>query len=1122
MSHHPSMLCAAMLAAALVVATSAAAQPVNPRQIKAIHIPADANAGETRAADLLQEKLQQYYELALDIVEGAPAAGAPAILVGRAAVQAGMIAPEELEAVKHDGYVLKAEGSRLAAAGYARQGTVYAAWALLWRLGLRLYPWASGADDGTAVVFEPVPGGLVAPFNVSDKPFFEHRDLRGHIDRGRWGGTLREYTLGDPSQAANQDLFGRDGQQRKPGYTKYTLDGGDWTDWFHTAAYLIPRDIYYETDSEYFAIHDGKRIPPSRYARSAICTSHPDVVRISTERFLEWVDIQRDRRIFCVVPADTGMCECDTCLAADPLPGQNTDRMLTWVNAVARAAKAKYPDKVILTAAYIGTVNPPVREKPESNVVVMYCPWFWDSRATSDVSLDSPLNVTAMKEFMAWVMRFPGQVGAYDYPVACVWGTAERVKLYARHGVRMIYFNGPQGDLLQWINSQLLWDPFQDTEKLQDEYVQAFYGPAAEPMGDYLRLRRAAIEEHAEHGRPVFYQRGGLPGAVGSEYARAAKSSLGRAVALAEGADLKTQARVLGDVLAGLRELLGVTHPVTGNPGARSSADVYKDDLQQYVALSQLYVRKCEELELRFVARQYRTAFQDAMSGLGITLPEADEKDLFDKTLAALGELLAQSLAAEPPTTQPDPKTVTVRFDGPHEDAKWLSDGTQARLVQPPTMVSIGMPEEDDMGGVGIDARLSRLPTIPKGNITIHAGRFYAERVFDEPLDVTGCFFLDLHLLASHDVPVTIYVDNLHSDFHLHAGEQIVRIDLRNFGTDERFDWRKWSKLERIGIDIWPQDNYYPFPQVHDTDVTLISLTVGNQLPTPERLPHRGKAIWLSQFRSNVPHGVAVPRERYDELMQRQQYKHVGLDYGSKHLHEGFRTFTEHRAVSPIYGIVTSVNAEPAELEAARELQRLLAKGAGVTLPVQPLRPPARPDANVIVLGEAARAARRVTDMELAYVGPEGFVINAHNGGIAIAGPDAAGTAHGVARYLEDHGVRFYRPEAPHTRPLRRGMLHELYTLERPFFKQRPVTGGWQLKAQGPAGRESPAGRPDAAAVGKLAEAIKDAARRGEDSVPRSVIADAERSALSRYVAAKLLWDPFADATRMVREFPAG
>jgi hypothetical protein len=52
-----------------------------------------------------------------------------------------------------------------------------------------------------------------------------------------------------------------------------------------------------------------------------------------------------------------------------------------------------------------------------------------------------------------------------------------------------------------------------------------------------------------------------------------------------------------------------------------------------------------------------------------------------------------------------------------------------------------------------------------------------------------------------------------------------------------------------------------------------------------------------------------------------------------------------------------------------------------------------------------------------------------------------------------------------------------------------------------------------------LARAIKDVARSGHRELPSSLLAEADRSPLSRYVAAKLLADPFADATRLIREF---
>jgi len=53
-----------------------------------------------------------------------------------------------------------------------------------------------------------------------------------------------------------------------------------------------------------------------------------------------------------------------------------------------------------------------------------------------------------------------------------------------------------------------------------------------------------------------------------------------------------------------------------------------------------------------------------------------------------------------------------------------------------------------------------------------------------------------------------------------------------------------------------------------------------------------------------------------------------------------------------------------------------------------------------------------------------------------------------------------------------------------------------------------------------IARDIKDAARAGRTSVPEALLESADRSALSRYVAARLMRNPFDDATRMIREFP--
>jgi hypothetical protein len=343
---------------------------------------------------------------------------------------------------------------------------------------------------------------------------------------------------------------------------------------------------------------------------------------------------------------------------------------------------------------------------------------------------------------------------------------------------------------------------------------------------------------------------------------------------------------------------------------------------------------------------------------------------------------------------------------------------------------------------------------------------------------------------------------------------------MRNFDREGRFTYADWDKkIRRIGFDIWPQDNYYPYPPAHDARIVFLSMTARGRTPTPQLLPHPGTAIWLSQFRPNLPRGVTVPRDLYDRYLQRQRYRHVGLDYGSRWISERFRTFTEHRAVTPIYAIVTGPSPSAEEMETAEKLSAVLGRMFGVRLPINPPGVALGPNTgNVLLLGdEACLAARRITRAELKHAGPEGFVINAYQGRVAIAGTAPAGTSQGTARYLEDHGVRFLARDRITVPRRANDFLHELYLLDWPFFPRSPIRSMWEA-AETDGSAPAPASK-GAARARALARRLKRAARAGARTVPASVSSEINASPLSRYVAAKLLWDPFADASRLIREF---
>jgi hypothetical protein len=584
--------------------------------------------------------------------------------------------------------------------------------------------------------------------------------------------------------------------------------------------------------------------------------------------------------------------------------------------------------------------------------------------------------------------------------------------------------------------------------------------------------------------------------AIGEEYFWKLFELLRESETLADQADEGMQIRILADVCREMYPLLAATHPQTGSPNLRCDTESYRKDIEHYFNLSERVVESCERLKLSGLAKQYRTAFNV--------------------------DALLESLTEAPKLEAPTVRSVTVNFDSADEPCNWLSDGTQKRLISPVEMTDLTAPSGEKLPGVRIKAPLSELPVIPHGNINIHAGRFYAERVFKDPVKVEGCHFVDLHLHASSDVPVTIYMNDLHSDFLLHAGEQIVRIDLRNFAISDQFDWRKWSQIHRLSIDIWPHDNYYPYPQTKDVKITLLSLKASNHKPTAALLPHKGKVIWLSQFRANIPHQIAVPEELFDKFMQRQKYSHPGLDHGSKYLHEGFRTFTEHRAVSPIFAILT-IGADEVEQKVAQGLQHYLAEMFGVYLPIDPtgLRSETNMGNAIFVGKEACLASGWVQQKELDYVGAGGFVVHAWQGRIALAGADVKGTSAAAGRYLEDYFARFYAPGMVQTPDLKADLLHELYVLDQPWFADRPQWEQSWFETNAEAA-DLPTER-DIERARQIAEAIKNLARSGMREVPPEILKEGERtgsSILSRYIVNHLLRNPFADVTRMIREFP--
>jgi len=405
------------------------------------------------------------------------------IAVGRLAVKRGIIRQEELDDVQRDGYVVKVLRGRAGICGWRDLGTLYGVYAFLENAGVRFY-----APDCEVV---PQKSELrIDKCEIHKKPFYE---FRRYDNSNLKLGQSPIHDTADP-HAIGEPVAG----------------------WVHTMDYLVPYERYHAEHPEYFALQkDGQR------SHMQLCLSNADVRRIAAERLLYLMERENDRMFFIVSQNDNeAWCQCAQCRAYDPAPSadmnknvgnrQMADRNLNFVNELARAAAKKYPDKRILTLAYVDTQRPPLREVPEANVRVMYCP-YWPQTKCQSHGLDCERNRESFENFKGWLAKCPQNMYVFDYPSGCrrpyepfgsFYGMKWKLDYYAAHGIGGIVFCGRPtnfGVMFDFVFSRLLWDPQADFEGLLDEFLKAYYGPAAAPLRRYFNYLHEVIAKRPVH-----------------------------------------------------------------------------------------------------------------------------------------------------------------------------------------------------------------------------------------------------------------------------------------------------------------------------------------------------------------------------------------------------------------------------------------------------------------------------------------------------------------------------------------------------------------------------------------------------------------------------------------------
>jgi hypothetical protein len=136
------------------------------------------------------------------------------------------------------------------------------------------------------------------------------------------------------------------------------------------------------------------------------------------------------------------------------------------------------------------------------------------------------------------------------------------------------------------------------------------------------------------------------------------------------------------------------------------------------------------------------------------------------------------------------------------------------------------------------------------------------------------------------------------------------------------------------------------------------------------------------------------------------------------------------------YQIVVADDASPSTKHGAEELQKFLEEMTGAKLPIVSDKQPQSP--KEIVLGDNAHFKALKTDIDVASLGKEGYVIRTVGDTLVIVGGALRGNMYGVYGLLEDHlGCRWFTPDCSRIPKMPKLALAELNDRQIPTLEYR-------------------------------------------------------------------------------------
>ncbi|GMV94654.1 MAG: hypothetical protein AMXMBFR82_44320 [Candidatus Hydrogenedentota bacterium] len=440
---------------------------------------------ERTAAKELQEHLALVTGVKLPVLEEtAVAPDAKQIVVGPSPRLIAAFPELNLDALGHDGIVLKTDGDTLYLAGGRPRGTLYAVYTFLEDVvGCR---WWTSAEN-----FIPTRPNLEIP--VLDTVYTPKLRYREAFYRDALNGIF----------AARSKCNGHhDGVPEEYG-GHYQILG-----WCHTFYQLLPPETYFDAHPEWYSELNGQRV----HDGAQLCLTNDEMRAELTKNALEWIRSDPSAGMISISQNDChGNCQCANCAAIETEEGSPSGLLVRFANAVAEDIAKEFPDVLVETLAYQYTRKAPLHAKPRENVVIRLC--------TIECSFAEPLataprNADFRRDMEAW-SAIAGKLYVWDYvtnfrqyllPHPNYQALAPNIRFFVENNCIGLFEQGDTGsscgdfvELRAWVLAHLMWDPSRDPEALINEFLAGYYGPAAWPLRCYMDRMRDAVTRADVH-----------------------------------------------------------------------------------------------------------------------------------------------------------------------------------------------------------------------------------------------------------------------------------------------------------------------------------------------------------------------------------------------------------------------------------------------------------------------------------------------------------------------------------------------------------------------------------------------------------------------------------------------